>query len=56
VRPFPVVFDPPLPDLVARVVERDEDALVQALLAQPAVEALEAILLLLTVIAIRANV
>src|SRR5512137_2990385 len=41
VRPFPIVFDSPPFDFASRVVKRDEDMLVQALLAQPAVEALD---------------
>jgi hypothetical protein len=40
-RPFAVVFDAPFFDLVARVVEREEDMLVQAFLAQPRIEALD---------------
>lgn len=41
VRPFPVIVDPPLFDLTPRIVERDQDVLAEALLAQPAVEALD---------------
>src|ERR1051326_4770732 len=41
VRPFPVVFDSPSLDLAACVVERDEYVLVETLLPQPAIEALD---------------
>ena len=41
VRPFPIVFDSPLFDFAARIVERDEDVFVETLLPQPAVEALD---------------
>ncbi len=41
VRPFPIVFDSPPFDFAAHVVERDEDLFVEALLAEPAVEALD---------------
>src|SRR5216683_7166288 len=41
VRPFAIVFDSPPLDFATRIVERDEDLLVQSLLAQPAVEALD---------------
>jgi len=36
--PFTVVLHPPLLDLAPRVIERDEDLLIETLLAQAAVE------------------
>jgi len=41
VRSFPVIVDSPLFDLTPRIVERNEDVLAEALLAQAAVEALD---------------
>ena len=40
-RPLAIVLNPPLLDLAARVVHRDEDLLIEALLAQAAVERLD---------------
>lgn len=40
-RPFAIVFDAPLLDLVARAAERDENVFIEALLAQLTVEALD---------------
>jgi hypothetical protein len=40
-RAFPIVVDAPLFDLAARVVERNKDVLVEALLAQARVETLD---------------
>ena len=38
---FAIVLDAPFFDLAARIVERDEDVLVEAFLAQPRIEALD---------------
>ena len=40
-RAFPIVLDAPLFDLAPRIVERNENVLVEAFLAQPRIEALD---------------